>query len=108
VAHRVIFSPEAAADLFELYDYIAKQSGSSRAFRYLGRIEAYCTGFKFSAERGTKRDDLRPGLRIVGFERRITIAFHIGGETVVIDRILYGGRDIKRALRKSRARTRRR
>lgn len=108
VAHRVIFSPEAAADLFELYDYIAKQSGPSLAFRYLTRIEAYCAGFKFSAERGTKRDDLRPGLRIVGFERRITIAFHVDAENVVMDRILYGGRDIKRALRKRRATSQRR
>jgi len=77
VEHRVIFSPEAAADLSNLYDYIAKESGPTRAMNYLTRIEAYCAGFRFSAERGTKRDDLRPGLRIVGFERRITLAFHI-------------------------------
>jgi toxin ParE1/3/4 len=38
---------------------------------------------------------LRPGLRIIGFERRVTIAFHIAPETVVIDRIFYAGRDIE-------------
>jgi toxin ParE1/3/4 len=108
VAHRVIFSPEAAADLSEIYDYIAKQSGTAIAFGYLRRIEAYCAGFKHSAERGTKRDDLRSGLRIVGFERRITLAFHLDSETVVIDRILYGGRDIKRTLRPRRAKVRNR
>jgi toxin ParE1/3/4 len=107
VAHRVVFSPEAAADLSELYDYIARQSGHSLAFNYLKRIEGYCAGFKFSAERGTKRDDLRPGLRIVGFERRITLAFHVDTDTVVIDRILYGGRDIRRAFDKRRAQSRR-
>src|ERR1051326_6309833 len=63
------------------------------------------TAEKVSAERGTRRDDLRPGLRVAGFERRITIAFHVDAETLVIDRILYGGRDIHRALRKPRART---
>ena len=50
-------------------------------------------------ERGTKRDDLRPGIRIVGFERRILIAFTVLTETVEISQILYGGRDMTKALR---------
>jgi hypothetical protein len=33
-------------------------------------------------------------LRVVGFERRVAIAFHIGSGTVTVDRILYGGRDL--------------
>jgi len=105
---RVIFSPEAAADLFDLYDYIAKRSGPSVAFGYIHRIEAYCSGFRFSAERGTTQDDLRPGLRIVGFERRVTIAFHVEPAAVVIDRILYAGRDVTRALQKRRKRLKKR
>jgi len=99
VEHRVIFSPEAASDLSNLYEHIAKRSGPDRAIGYITRIETYCAGFRFFPERGTKRDDLRPGLRIVGFERRIAIAFHVDPEVVVIDRILYGGRDVKRAFR---------
>ena len=53
----------------------------------------YCANFANFPERGTRRDDLRPGLRIVGFERRIAIAFHITTDRVTIDRVLYGGRD---------------
>jgi toxin ParE1/3/4 len=98
VAHRIVFSPEAKADLFELYDYIAERSGSRRAIRYVERIESFCRGFIVAPERGTRRDDLRPGLRTVGFERRLTIAFHVETNTVTIDRILYGGRDLDRAL----------
>jgi toxin ParE1/3/4 len=98
VAPRVVFSPEAATDLVQLYDYIAERSGPVRAIGYIDRIEAYCAGFEASPERGTRRDDLRPGLRIVGFERRVTIAFHTTPDTVIIDRILYGGRDVRRAL----------
>ncbi len=101
---RVVFSPEAATDLFNLYDYIAKRSGPARAIGYIERIESHCAGFKFSAARGTKRDDLRPGLRITGFERRVTIAFHVEPGAVVIDRILYAGRDVKRALPKKQRR----
>jgi hypothetical protein len=41
---------------------------------------------------------LRPGLRIIGFERRVTIVFHITKERVIMDRILYGGQDIERRL----------
>jgi toxin ParE1/3/4 len=99
---RIIFSPEAAADLFNLYEYIARQSGLARALNYINRIEAHCTGFKFSPKRGTRRDDLRPGLRVVGFERRVLIAFHVQPDAVVIDRILYGGRDVKRVFGKRR------
>jgi toxin ParE1/3/4 len=41
------------------------------------------------------RNDVRPGLRTVGFERQISIAFHVDSERVTIDRILYGGRDLE-------------
>jgi toxin ParE1/3/4 len=94
LAHRIIFSPEAQNDLFELYNFIADQSGARIAIGYIERIEAYCEGFAELPERGTRRDDLRPGLRVVGFERRIAIAFHAEPQTVTIDRILYGGRDM--------------
>ena len=59
-----------------------------------------CLALAFAGEHGTKRDDIREGLRTFGFERRVTIAFHVGRTTVTIDRILYGGRDIRRAFRK--------
>jgi len=29
-----------------------------------------------------QRDDLLPGLRIVGFERRVTLAFHVDADRV--------------------------
>ena len=94
----VVFSPEAQGDLLELYDYIADSSNAARAIGYIARLEAYCLGFDLAAERGTRRDDIRPGLRIVGFERRVTIAFHVDPKRVTIDRILYGGRDLKTAV----------
>jgi toxin ParE1/3/4 len=50
------------------------------------------------SDRGIRRDDLRPGLRILGFERRAVIAFHIASEVVTILRILYGGRDLEAAF----------
>jgi len=92
---KVVFSPEASDDLVRLYDYIAEKSGPTRAIGYIERIEAYCLGFDLAALRGSDRGDIRPGLRLVGFERRVTIAFHVDATTVTIDRVLYGGRDFE-------------
>jgi len=90
----VIFSPEAEADLARIGDWIAERAGSAIALAYVDRIGAYCLGFEWAAERGRRRDDIRPGLRVVGFEGRIAIAFDILPEIVTIQRVLYGGRTI--------------
>jgi toxin ParE1/3/4 len=98
VARDVVFAPEAEQDILELYDYIAVHSGAARAQAYTERIVDYCLGFAIFPERGRRRDDLRPGLRVTGFERRVVIAFHVTAETVVIDRVFYGGRDLAGAM----------
>lgn len=94
VAHRVVFAPEARDDLKSLYLFIAERSGDDRAMAYIERIETYCRGFTDFPERGTRRDDLFSGLRIAGFERRVTLAFLVEADKVVFLRILYGGRDL--------------
>lgn len=98
MTRRVIFSPEAQADLLSLYDYIVNQSGEARAIAYVAQIETYCRGFATFPARGTRRDEIRDGLRTVGFKRRATIAFHVEADRVVFDRILYGGRDVESAF----------
>jgi toxin ParE1/3/4 len=98
MTHAVLFSPEAQEDLLSLYTYIAQHSGSRRAFSYVERLTDYCQSFSTFPERGTQRADLRPGLRVIGFASRITIAFHIASQTVVIDRILYAGRALEDEL----------
>lgn len=65
-----------------------------RAHGYTDRIIATCRNLATFPERGTRRDDLRPGLRTTTFRRRVTIAYHITATQVVIDRILYGGRNL--------------
>lgn len=63
------------------------------ALNYIERLEAYCSGFEFSGERGLRRDDIRAGLRIVGFEKRVAIAFVVTDSEVTILRLYYGGRN---------------
>lgn len=89
----VEISEDARSDLFALYDWLANSAGANVALSYVERIEAYCLGFDLASERGTARDDIRLGLRTVGFERRVTIAFMVEENRVVILRVFYGGRD---------------
>jgi toxin ParE1/3/4 len=94
----VAFAPEAVDDLVRLYEWIADAAEPDTAMAYVERLEAYCLGFDLASERGTLRGDVRPGLRIVGFERRITIAFVVDDQSVTVLRLFYGGRDWERAL----------
>ncbi|MBO6553161.1 MAG: type II toxin-antitoxin system RelE/ParE family toxin [Roseitalea sp.] len=89
----LVYASTAEADLLSLHSQIASASSFVIATRYIERIEAFCASFDLAAERGAARDDLMPGLRIVGFERRITIAFTVDDETVTFLRFFYGGQD---------------
>jgi toxin ParE1/3/4 len=92
--HRiVVFAPEARRDLLEPGDWIAERAGVETALSYIGRLEAFCLGFEFASERGYRRDDIRPGLRITGFGKRITIALVVTDTEVTILRLFYGGRN---------------
>ena len=100
--HKVSFRPQARADLFGLYSYIAEEAGYRIAGAYIDRIEAACLGLESFPNRGTRRDHIRPGLRTMGFERRATIVFQVKRAEVIIVRIFYGGQDYERALRRRR------
>lgn len=94
----VTFSPEARDDLIELYDYIAGRGAPNAALAYVTRLETRCLALADFPEQGQSRGDIRPGLRLLGFERRTEIAFHVTATQVVIDRIFHGGQDVTAAL----------
>ena len=48
-------------------------------------------------ERGTLRDDVRDGLRIIGFERNASVAFIVEDESVIVLRILGKGQEFRQA-----------
>jgi toxin ParE1/3/4 len=98
VIYKIRFRPQAEADLIALDDFIADKSGMAVARAYLDRIEAACLALETFPRRGSSRDDILPGLRLVGFERRAVIAFRIKAAQVLILRIFYGGRDVERLL----------
>lgn len=94
----VSFRPLAEADLLGLYRFIAEEAGHEVAGAYIDRIEAACLALETFPRRGTRRDDIRPGLRTMGFERRATIVFQVKRTEVVIVRIFYGGQDYEPVL----------
>ena len=95
---RVAFTPLAERHIDDLHSYIANASGEDRADRYISRILAFCNGLAMFPLRGVPRDDILSGLRVVGFERRVAIAFVVGADDVLIEGIFYGGRDFEGIL----------
>jgi toxin ParE1/3/4 len=89
--YTVRLDPQAEADLQRLYRLISKANSPAIARGYIDRILKYLAGFETFPERGTMRGDIRPGLRIVGFERRVTIGFTVEEAEVVVLNILYAG-----------------
>ncbi|HKH67359.1 MAG TPA: type II toxin-antitoxin system RelE/ParE family toxin [Reyranella sp.] len=96
---RTRYSPHAARQLEDLYEYVTQASGPDRANAFVGSIVDYCDRLATSPHRGTRRDDLSPGLRIVGFRRRVTIAFSTTNESVEILGVFYGGRSFETLLK---------
>jgi toxin ParE1/3/4 len=94
----VQFSPEAVADLQGMYDYIAPRGGKQVAAAFVARIHKHCLGLSTFPERGTQRDDIWPGLRLMGFERRITLAVEVTTEDVRIVRVFGRGQDVEAHL----------
>lgn len=97
---RIIFTPLAERQIDRLHEYIASKANEGRADAYIARIVAFCIRLTSFPMRGQKRDDLLPGLRTIGFERRVTIAFVVTANAVLIEGIFYGGQDFEAAFRK--------
>ncbi len=94
MALSVRFHPAARVQLFDLYEYIAAETGRDRAGRFIDRIEAICLSLGNFPEMGRKAEDLGSGFRLHPFERRAVIIYRVTPEAVEILGIYYGGRDL--------------
>jgi toxin ParE1/3/4 len=98
LTHRVKFAPEAEAQLVALYFHLAAAASPEIAGSFIEAIVEQCENLRTFPIRGTPRDEVRPGLRTVGFRRRVTIAFEVTAGTVTILGIFYGGQDLATAF----------
>jgi toxin ParE1/3/4 len=96
---QVIFTPLATRQIESLHEYIGTHSSEQRADAYVNRIVAFCGGLTTFPLRGTRRDDLLPGLRVIGFERRATIAFVVTDSAILVEGIFYAGQDFEAIFR---------
>ena len=63
----VVFTPEAEEQLVDLYRYITTVGSPEAAARYTDSIVTFCEELATFPHQGRARDDIRPGLRIIGF-----------------------------------------
>ncbi|HTQ22296.1 type II toxin-antitoxin system RelE/ParE family toxin [Mycobacterium sp.] len=73
--------------------YCRRAGSAEAAARYTEGIVAYCEELATFPHRGSGRDDIRSGLRTIGFRRRVVIAFAVLDQTVAISGVIYGGRE---------------
>lgn len=94
---RLVYTPDALADLRSILRHIADDNPSA-ARTFVGTIEQRCRDLCQQPYLGRTREDLGIGLRIVPFRRRIVIAYRIEGNDLAILRVFYGGRDYEALL----------
>lgn len=92
------YAAAALDDLDAIFRIIASDGGPARALRFTQRIAMACEGLATFPFRGAPRDDVLPGLRIIVVARRVTVGYAIEPDSVLIARILYGGRDLAAAF----------
>ncbi len=83
----------------KLHRDIGERSAAAIAERFTTAIVEYCLAFATFPRRGTRRDDIRPGVRTIGYRRRVTIAFEVEDDAVNILGVYYGGRGYEADLR---------
>jgi toxin ParE1/3/4 len=68
------------------------------ALRFTNSIVTYCESLHTLPHRGIQRDDIRPGLRITSYRKRVAIAFNADANQVAILGVFYGGQDYEAAF----------
>ncbi len=98
---RLAITPEAKAQLNNLYECLAREASLDIATRYIDAVMVRIAGLADFPNRGTSRGDIRPGLRTVPFRRRLTIAYAVTPREVRIIGIGRAGQDLHELLRQS-------
>jgi toxin ParE1/3/4 len=90
---RLVFRPEAEADLTDIHDHIAGDS-PVRAKRFVTLLRERCGALRQHPRMGRARDELRPGLRSLPVERYLVI-YRVLEDAVEVVAVVHGSRDIE-------------
>lgn len=88
----VSFMPRAERQIARLQSYLADRFYPLNALRYTERLIDYCHALRHAPHRGTQRPDLGHDVRMIGFERTVSVFFRVTGERVLILGISYRGK----------------
>ncbi len=97
-SYQVRFADEALNDLGRIFADILPVAGERVARDFVGRLETACLNLATFPERGSLRNHVRPGLRIFGYRRQVSIAFVMTDAEVLILRVLRRGADTEALL----------
>lgn len=93
---RLSFTEPAGQDIDQIYRYIA-QDNIAAADRHRERLERRWLSLLDQPRIGTKRDDIKPGLRSVT-EGNYQIFYRILEECIEINRVLHAAQDPQRVF----------
>jgi len=99
-SRRVVTGPRAVRDYRRIFDWLVETASPLAAHRTVQRIEGRISKLAMASERGMRRDDLAPGLRVVALGDRAVCAVRVTHEEVLVVRIFYGGEDWEAALKR--------
>lgn len=98
----VIWSPEARADLEEIWTYYAEAAGRQTADNIARRIGNACEIIENHPLAGRSQDELRPGLRSIAVRPHV-VFYRLAGDDPEIVRVLDGRRDLDEIFAEDRA-----
>ena len=90
----VLYGPDSPLEIALLEEWLVLNgAGFSTIDNYIKRLRNKCEAIGDLPYAGQRRDDLFPGLRTVGFEKRVLIAYRVHHDHVEIMNIFSYGRD---------------
>ena len=99
MSRRVVLSRTALKELGEIGRLISEKGAPQAARRYILRIKARLAALADAPGVGRAFDADGSELRVIGFDRRIMIAYRVEEARIVVTRVFHGGQDWERTLR---------
>lgn len=95
----VVYTDTARQDLLRILHWLANNASIPSAVDVVVDIEDFIDRLDIASQRGIRRDDIEPGLRMIS-HKRADIAVLVEEDRVLIIRIFYGGENYEKALAK--------
>lgn len=99
--YRVELRPAAARHLAAIEARIAEEATDGIARRFVGVIVDRCQALEMYPDRGTPRDDIRPGVRTLVFKRNVVIVYAVEADEVAVLGIGWRGQELGRLFERT-------